>query len=201
MVKIAVLASGNGSNFQAIANVVKNKKLKGVSIALLLTDKEKAFARTRADKLGISQVFVNPRGFSSRKVFDKKLIELLAQERIDLVVLAGYMRILSPEFVRKFKNRIMNIHPALLPSFKGAHAIKDAYNYGVKITGVTVHFVDEKVDHGPIILQQEVRVKKGESRADLEMRIHRVEHKLYPEAIKLFAQKKLKVKNRRVEIG
>ena len=201
MINIAVLASGNGSNFEAIAQAVKSRKLKGVKIKLLITDKEKAFVRRRAAKFKIKDVFINPKSYKSRVSFDRAIIKLLKKEKIHLIALAGYMRILSPHFVKAYKNKIINIHPALLPSFKGTDSIKRAYDYGCKITGVTVHFVDENVDHGPIILQEEVKIKKGLSLAKLEAKMHKIEHKLYPEAIKLFAQKKLKISGRHVKVS
>ena len=120
---------------------------------------------------------------------------------MDLVVLAGFMRILSPFFIRKFKNRILNIHPALLPAFKGAYAIKDAFHYGVKVTGVTVHFVDEKVDHGPILIQEPVTILENESVGELEARIHKIEHRIYPEAIKSVLSGRFLLKGRRIIPG
>ena len=147
----AVLVSGNGSNLQAIIDATRKGKIKG-ALKLVLSDKAGAYALTRARKEGIRTVlFVNPGNFRSREDFDAELVSVLKKEKIDLVVLAGFMRILSPVFIRAFRNRIMNIHPALLPAFKGGHALKDALSCGVKVTGVTVHFVDEQVDHGAII--------------------------------------------------
>lgn len=200
MVNIAVLASGRGTNFEAIAKAIKSKRLKGVRIKALVTDKEEALVRKRAKTFGIKDIFVNPKNFRNREDFDKALLRIMRDEKIDLVVLAGFMRILSSYFVKKFKNRILNIHPAILPAFKGTNAIERAYNYGVKVTGVTVHFVDDKVDHGPIILQKSLYIQEGESLAHLEERIHCIEHKLYPKAIKLLVERRLKIKGRHVEI-
>jgi len=197
---IAVLASGNGTNFEAIVRSAEKGKLRNARIKLLISDKEKSFVQKRAKKHKIKSVFVDPRIFSSRTLFDKEVVRILRKEKIGLVVLAGFMRILSPYFVKAFKNRILNIHPALLPSFKGESAIKEAYKYGVRVTGVTVHFVDNEVDHGPIILQKALNIRYGESLESLEKRIHIIEHKLYPEAIKLFIQGRLKVRGRRVTI-
>ncbi len=196
---IAILASGNGTNFEAIAKAVKKGRVKA-NIKLVLTDKEKAFVRKRAARLKIRDIFVDPRKFDSRLEFDKELVKFLKKEKIDLIVLAGFMRILSSEFVKAFKNKILNIHPALLPAFKGDTAIQMAYNHGSKVTGVTVHFVDEKVDNGPIVLQESINIQKGLTLPELEEKIHRVEHKLYPLAIKLYAEKKLKIRGRHVEI-
>ncbi|MFA6281378.1 MAG: phosphoribosylglycinamide formyltransferase, partial [Candidatus Omnitrophota bacterium] len=172
---IAILASGNGSNFEAIAKAVKQGDIKA-NIKLLLTDKENAFARKRAARFNIPELFIDPRKFSSRLDYDKEILKLLKKEKIDLIVLAGFMRILGHDFVKSFKNKILNIHPALLPAFKGGDAIRMAYNYGNKITGVTVHFVNEKVDNGPIILQEAVCIKKGVSLSELEKKIHNIEH-------------------------
>lgn len=196
---IAVLASGNGSNFEALARAAKKGYFKA-RIKLLITDKKSAFARKRADKFGIKSILINPKDFASRLNFDKKIVETLKKEKINLVVLAGYMRIISPYFVKSFKNKVVNIHPALLPAFKGTESIARAFNYGCKVTGVTVHFVDEKVDHGPIILQEPLTIKKGETLEKLEKRVHKLEHKLLPLAIKLIADKKIKIKKRNVEI-
>lgn len=197
---IAVLASGNGSNFEAIAKAVKKKYIKA-KIKLLITDKRGAFVRKRARRFHIADMFINSKDFKSCLSFDKTIVKLLKKEKIDLVVLAGYMRILSPHFVRSFKNKIINIHPALLPAFKGVDSIKRAYDYGCKVTGVTVHFVDEKVDHGPIILQEAVTISKKDTLKTLEAKIHRLEHKLYPKAIRLYVEKKLKIKSRNVKIA
>ena len=138
--------------------------------------------------------------YRSREQYDLKIIELLEKERIDLVVLAGYMFLLGKKFIRKFKNKILNIHPALLPSFKGTHGIQDAYHYGVKITGVTVHFVDEGLDSGPIILQAPCYIDGNESVEQLEEKIHKVEHKIYPKAVKYFCEDRLAIKGRKVKI-
>ena len=196
---VAVLASGNGSNFECLVKAAKKKKIK-VNIKLLITDKKNAFVRKRAKRLGVKDVFINPKSFKSRLGFDKEIVKILRKEKIKLVALAGYMRLISPYFVKSFKNRILNIHPALLPCFKGTTAIKDAYNYGCKITGVTVHLVDEKVDHGPIILQESLKISDSLGIAKLEKKIHEIEHKLYPRALRLLAEGKLKIRGRNVKI-
>ncbi|MCM8830859.1 MAG: phosphoribosylglycinamide formyltransferase [Candidatus Omnitrophica bacterium] len=194
---IAVLASGNGTNFEAIAKAIKKGYIKA-NLKILITDREDAFVRVRARKFKVKEIFINPKNFKSRLDFDKQIIKILKKENIDLVVLAGYMRILTSYFVKAFRNRILNIHPALLPAFKGIDAIKRAYNYGCKITGVTVHFVDEELDHGPIILQEAVKINATDTLEKLEQKIHNLEHKLYPKAIKLFIEKRLKTKKRLV---
>ena len=196
--RIAVFASGFGSNLQALIDYNNKYGLNG-DIVLVFSNNKDAFALVRANKNNIKAVFMNPTRYSSREKYDSKIIEMLEEEKIDLVVLAGYMLLLSQEFVRKFKNKILNIHPALLPSFKGTHGIKDAYRYGVKVTGVTVHFVDEDLDSGPIILQEAFLIDPDDSVEELEEKIHKVEHKIYPEAVKYFCEDRLEIDGRRVK--
>lgn len=184
---IAVFASGRGTNFAAIIKAVKQGKIKA-NLALLICDNPDAGALKIAHDAKINSALVKREDFPRKNDFENKIIRHLKQNKIDLIVLAGFMRILSPAFVKKYKNRILNIHPALLPSFKGAHAIKDAFDARVKVTGVTVHFVDEKVDHGPVILQKAVPITQKDTLQSLEEKIHRVEHKLYPEAIRKWGQ-------------
>ena len=186
ILRVAVLASGNGSNFEAIVRAQRKGKLGNACVCVLITDKQHAFARIRARRLKVKEIFLDAGSCRNREHFDKKIIEILRKERIGLIALAGYMRLLSPSFIKVFRNRIVNVHPALLPAFKGTHAIEKAYAYGVTVTGVTVHFVDEHLDHGPIILQGPVSVS--------------LEHRLYPEAIRLFAAKRLKLRGRKVII-
>ncbi|MDD5006262.1 MAG: phosphoribosylglycinamide formyltransferase [Candidatus Omnitrophica bacterium] len=200
MIKISVFCSGNGTNLQAIINAIKSKKLKSVKIALVVSDNPSAYALVRAKKAGIKTVVVEPLKFSTKSGFEKEIIKHLKKEKVQLIVLSGFMRIVGKDILSEYKNRILNIHPALLPSFKGAHGIKDAFDYGAKVTGVTVHFVDERTDHGPIILQEAVPVKKDDTLKSLEERIHKVEHKLYYKAIQLFASGRLKIAGREVEI-
>jgi len=195
---IAIFASGKGSNFLAIARAVRNGRLKNANLALLVCDNPSAPVIFKAKKLKVKVVLLRPDIFSSKNDFENKIIQHLKSEKIGLIVLAGFMRILSSGFVAAYKNKIINIHPTLLPSFKGKNGIRDAYEYGVKITGVTVHFVDEAMDHGPIIMQKEVKVEESDTLESLEDKIHKTEHKLYPEAIKLFINNKLKTDGRRV---
>jgi len=180
--KIAVFCSGYGSNFQAILDAVASKKLR-TEVALMVCDNPKAFAIRRAKKANVPLVLIPPKLFATRQAHEKVIVSILKQQRIDLIVLAGYMRILTPYFVRSYRNRILNIHPSLLPKFKGAHAIRDAYEAGEKTTGVTVHFVTEKLDAGPIVCQKKILVPKGIRLPVLEKKIHAVEHALYPKAI------------------
>ncbi len=196
---IAVFCSGNGSNLQAIINSIKSGRVKA-KIKLVLCDKKEAYCLRRAKKAGLKTVFIDPNLYKSRQAFDEEVIKYLKENEIKLIVLAGFMRILSNYFVKKYRNRILNVHPALLPAFKGARGIKDAYKQGVKVTGVTVHFVNEKLDSGPIILQDAVKVKTDDTPKSLELKIHKLEHKLYPKAIDLFARGKLKIKGSLVKI-
>jgi len=196
---IAVFVSGSGTNLQAIIDGVAKGEIKA-KIALVVSDNKDAYALTRAKNAGIETFVLSPKGFKSREDYDKKIIEELKKRNVNLVVLAGFMRLLSLHFVSQYENKIINIHPALLPSFKGTHGIKDAFEYGVKRTGVTVHFVDAKLDRGPIILQEAVDVEEDDTLDTLEEKIHKIEHKLYPKAIKLFVEGKLKVESRKVKI-
>ena len=199
--KFAVLASGKGTNLQAILDALKKKKIKA-SLKVVFSDRADALALARAVKANVPVVaHIPPKKFASREAFDEAVAEFLKKEGVSFVVLAGYMRILSPVFIRAFSGRILNIHPALLPAFKGAHAIRDAFDYGVKIAGVTVHLVDEEVDHGPIVAQVPVEIAPKETLASLENRIHKVEHLLYPKVIDGFARGKFKVAGRVVRGG
>lgn len=191
----AVLVSGNGSNLQAIIEAEKAKRI-NAKLVLVVSDRQEAYALVRARNAGIPEVFINPKDFPDRASFDKAVLAKLKESSVDFVVLAGFMRILTTAFIEAFPNKIINIHPSLLPAFKGAHAIKDAFHYGVKVTGVTVHLVDEKVDNGEIIAQEAVGILPEDTLQTLETKIHAVEHKLYPEIISLFAQGKLKIGRR-----
>ena len=183
MKRIVILASGNGSNFEAIVKTARKEKWP-VEIVSLITDNPHAYAIKRAKRLRIPCKLLNYKEFDSKDSYNKELFKILKEFSPDLIVLAGYMRILPPYIVRAFRWRIVNIHPALLPAFRGLHAIERAYKAGCKVTGVTVHFVDEGVDTGPIIAQKCIEIREGESLEHLERRIHRVEHKLYPTVIK-----------------
>lgn len=200
MKKIAVLLSGRGSNFKAIYSAIENGEIKNAEIALVISDKKDAKGLVFAVEKNLNAVFVDPKNFNDRLSYDLYLVDILKKNSIDLVCLAGFMRIITPEFVDAFKNRIINIHPSLLPSFPGLHAQKQALEYGVKVTGCTVHFVDAKVDNGPIILQEAVPVKEGDTEDSLSERILKCEHKIYPEAVKLFIEGKIVIEGRKVRI-
>ena len=197
MTKLAVLCSGRGTDLQSIIDAIKAGTLQA-EISIVITDKPNVKALERAEIAGIKNICVDRKLFDTRADFEAELLKNLAE--IDLVVLAGFMRILSPEFVRKFTGRLMNIHPSLLPSFKGAHAHRDALEYGVKVSGCTVHFVDEGTDSGPIILQAAVEVKDDDTEETLSARILEQEHIIYPKAIQLFVEGKLKIEGRKVQI-
>ena len=199
MTNIAILCSGNGSNLQAIIDKINSGYIPA-RITIVISDNKDAYAIARAKKAGLEAIFVDPKHFKSREEFDKEVMKNLKARNVDLVVLAGFMRLLSPYFIKEFKNKIMNIHPALLPSFKGTHGIKDALEYGVKVTGATAHFVDEKLDNGPIIIQKALEIKEGDKEEALLERVHKIEHEIYPEAVKLFAEGRLKVEGRRVRV-
>jgi phosphoribosylglycinamide formyltransferase 1 len=182
--RIAVLASGTGTNLQAILDTLHGEEIAVVGVA---SDKPEAKALERAEAAGIETASF-PRGdYPNRAARDQAIADWLADRDVDLVVLAGYMQLLSPGFVQRFPNRIVNVHPALLPQFPGLDAVEQALEAGAEVTGVTVHFVDEGVDSGPIILQREVPVPASRDQDELEEAIHAVEHELFPEAIRLIA--------------
>ncbi len=199
MKRIAVLASGRGSNLKAILEVVKRDEIAG-KVALMISDRADAPALDIARGDGVKALHIDPKGYNSRESYDQVLINTLKEDEIDLVVLAGFMRLLSPLFVQAFPLQILNIHPSLLPAFPGTDGIEQAFNYGVKITGCTVHFVDEGLDSGPVVLQEAIPVIQRESVKTLQQRIQAVEHRLYPIAIDLFCRDKLKVEGRRCYI-
>jgi phosphoribosylglycinamide formyltransferase-1 len=184
---------------QAIIDAAKKNRIKA-KLALIVCDNPKAYALKRARRAGIETVIADPKRFPTRERLETEIIRNLDKKGIKLIVLAGFMRVLSDRFVRKYRNRILNIHPALLPSFKGAHAIRDALRYGAKVTGPTVHFVTEDVDSGPIILQEACGIKEDDSEKSLLARVHKLEHSIYPKAIDLFARGRLRVAGRRVII-
>jgi phosphoribosylglycinamide formyltransferase-1 len=197
--KIAVFASGYGSNLQALIDFNEKDDL-NADIVLVLSNNPDAFALKRAKKHNIRALHMDPGESASREEFEKEILSVLEKEKIDLIILAGYMFLLTPLLVNTYKGRILNIHPALLPSFKGTHGIKDAFDYGVRISGVTVHFVDEELDSGPIIMQAPVYIESSDSIESFEKKIHEVEHKIYPLAVKLFCLGKIRINGRKVEI-
>lgn len=197
--KFAVFASGNGSNLQAIIEAVKAGEI-NAELALVFSDNRKAYALKRAKEAGIPTLCLVRKDYATPQSYERDIVIQLKEMQIDFIVLAGFMKVFTPFFIKQYPNQILNIHPSLLPSFKGANGIKDAFTYGVKVTGVTVHFADDKMDHGPIILQEAFRVAERETLESLEERIHQVEHKMYPKAIALYADGRLKVSGRKVKI-
>lgn len=186
--KIAIFASGFGSNFEAIVNAVENHEIEA-TIACLVVDKPDCFAVQRAINHNIKVISFNPKDFESKMHYESMLVEKLLAENIQLIVLAGYMRIIGDTLLQSFHKKIINIHPALLPAFPGKHGIADAYNYGVKVFGVTVHFVDNGIDTGEIIDQEAFKMKDNQSIDDVETQIHTIEHRLYPRVIKQLLSK------------
>ncbi len=199
MVNIGVLVSGSGTNLQAIIEAIEAGKIKG-KICIVISDNPDAYALKRANKHNIETQYINYKEFNDREEYDKIIVSALKERDCDLVVLAGYLKILTPYFINAYKNKIMNIHPALLPSFPGLHVQKKAIDHGVKVSGCTVHFVDEGLDSGPIIIQRAVEVKKDDTEETLTKRILKEEHQIYPRAIQLFAQERLTINGRRVII-
>jgi len=199
LLKLGVLLSGNGSNLQSIIDHIEQGSLKAV-IKIVISNNPDALGLKRAEKHGVPCVVLKYGDFKSKEDFDTKLIQTLKDNGVDLVVLAGFMRIISPAFLKAFTHKIMNIHPALLPSFPGLHGQKQAIDYGVKFSGCTVHFVDEGVDTGPVIIQSAVPVFDDDTEESLSARILKEEHKIYPRAIQLFADGKIEIKGRKVYI-
>jgi len=199
VLNIGVLASGRGSNFQSIIDSIESGYIKG-SIKLLVVDKADAYAIKRARKHGIDHVYMDPSEFDGMDAYYSAIVQKLNEKGVDLVVLAGFMRIVGRPLLEAFHMRVMNIHPALLPSFPGLEGQKQALDYGVRITGCTVHFVDEGVDTGPIIMQAAVPILPEDTEESLSERILKYEHRIFPKSIKLFAEGKIRVDGRRVQV-
>jgi phosphoribosylglycinamide formyltransferase-1 len=197
---IGVLVSGSGTNLQSIIDAASTGQL-DAEIRVVLSNVAKARAVARAQTHNLRTVVLDHRDFPSREAFDTRVVDTLRGCDVELVVLAGFNRLLSPVFVRAFPLRIMNIHPALLPSFPGLHAQRQALDYGVRVAGATVHFVDEKTDHGPIIIQAAVPVYPDDTEEAVQERILVQEHRIYPEAIQLYAEGRLRVEGRRVVVA
>ncbi len=197
--KLGILISGNGSNLQSIIDNIENGSLKAV-IKVVISNNPDAYGITRAKKHGIPFVVFKNGNFKTKEGFDTELVKILKENGVELVILAGFMRIITPVLLKSFYGRIMNIHPALLPSFPGLHGQRQALEYGVKFSGCTVHFVDEGVDTGPIIIQSAVPVLDNDTEETLAARILKEEHKIYPRAIQLFADGRLEVIGRKVRI-
>jgi phosphoribosylglycinamide formyltransferase-1 len=201
--RVAVLASGRGSNLQAIIDAIEAGQVQAQIVAVL-SNKREAVALERARKHGLTDIFVDPKPFAgrpdSREAYDRALLEILQQHDVELVLLAGYMKIVTAVLVNAYANRMMNIHPSLLPSFPGLDVQKKAIDWGCKLAGCTVHFVTEGVDEGPIIIQAAVPILDADTSETLAARILLQEHKIYPRAVQLFAEGRLHVDSRRVVI-
>lgn len=196
--KIGVLASGSGSNLQTLIDQLHYDEFCKIEISVVISDRKTAYALTRAKKAGIPSYVVKARDFPDRHAFDERISELLDTHAVELIVLAGFMKLLQPAFVQKYRNRILNIHPALLPAFPGAHPVADTLAYGAKVSGITVHFVDEGMDTGPIIAQKSVPVFDDDDEESLHARLQVEEHKLYPTVIKWYAENRVSFAGRKV---
>jgi phosphoribosylglycinamide formyltransferase-1 len=197
--RVGVLASGRGTNLQALLDACARPDFPA-RVVVVLSDRERAQALERARTAGVEAAFVNLKDFADREAFDLALVRLLEARRVGLVCHAGFMRILSPAYVRAFAGRALNVHPSLLPAFPGLSAQRQALDWGVKVAGATVHFVDEGVDTGPIVLQASVPVHPDDTEESLSARILAEEHRLYPEAVRLFAEGRLRIAGRRVVV-
>lgn len=197
--RVAVLVSGSGTNLQAIIDASEKEEI-NAQVVVVISNQKDAFALKRAVKHNIPNYFVDLKKFELRDKYEEEIVKILKDHKVDLVILAGYMLLAGPGLISEFENKIMNIHPALLPSFPGTYAVEDALAYGVKVSGCTVHFVDEGLDTGPVILQKAVPVLDNDTEETLHNRIHEVEYELYPEAIRLFSEGKLRIDGRRVKV-
>ncbi|MFC4808770.1 phosphoribosylglycinamide formyltransferase [Paenibacillus sp. GCM10023250] len=197
--RVAVFASGGGSNFQALAEAARDGAFPA-DIALLVCDKPAAQVVRRAEALGVPTHLFDPKAYASREACEEELVGLLKREGIELVVLAGYMRLITSVLLKPYEGRMINVHPSLLPAFPGVRAIRQALEYGVKLTGVTVHFVDGGMDTGPIIAQRAVEVADGDTEETLAARIHAVEHELLPLAVRSIAEGRVTLDGRKVTV-
>ena len=198
-INLGVLASGRGSNLQSIMDACGTGQIPA-RVAVVISDNSSAFALERARRAGINAEYINPKAFSGKGNYERKIVEVLQQNNVELVCLAGYMRLVGKALLAAFNERVINIHPALLPAFPGLHAQEQAWHYGVKFSGCTVHFVDDGMDTGPIILQAVVPVHASDTTDTLAERILEQEHKIYPEAVRLFCEGKLEIQGRKVYV-
>lgn len=198
-IKLGVLLSGSGTNLQAIIDRIEAGTL-DAQIAIVISSRPSAYGLKRAEAAGIQTMTLSKEIYADPMTADEVIASALKREGVDYVIMAGYMRMVHAPILRAFENRVVNLHPALLPSFKGAHAIQDAYDYGVKVTGVTVHFADDKYDCGPIIAQRALVVEEGWDVDTLESRIHDIEHELYPDTIQLLSEGRVRVEGNKVVV-
>lgn len=197
--RFAVFVSGEGTNLQAIIEAVKSGEIKA-ELALVFSNRRKAGGLKLAEEAGIKTLFLNRQNYATPQSYERDIVIHLKEEKIDFIVLAGYMKILSPFFIRTYPKKIINVHPSLLPSFKGAKGIKDAFTYGAKVTGVTIHIVNEKMDNGPIIMQEAIKVEEKDTLESLTEKIHAVEHRIFSKGIALFVDGRLKIGLRKAEV-
>jgi len=201
---LGILISGRGSNMESILKAIKKQRIP-IKPSIVISNKPNAKGLKIAEKLGVKTLIIDSKDYKNKRMlYDKRVIKELEKNgvtpRNGLVCLAGFMRIISPYFIKKYKNRIMNIHPALLPAFPGLNAQKQAIDFGAKISGCTIHFVDDGVDTGPVVLQEAIRINKNDTEKTLSAKILSIEHKIYPKAVSLFAKNKIVVKGRKVKI-
>ena len=197
--RVGVLISGSGTNLQALIDGCADG-LVNAEVVVVVSNKKDAFGLERARRAGVDDVYIDRTAYTTFSAYNQAIADTMKEHRVDLVVMAGYMRLLGKEVLEAYPDRVMNLHPALLPAFVGASAIHDAFDHGVKVTGVTVHFANEKFDEGPIIAQEAVPVAENDTVETLEAKIHEAEHRLLPMAVQLFAQGRLLVEGRKVRI-
>lgn len=197
--RLGVLISGSGTNLQAIIDASKDHRLEA-DVVVVISNQEAAYGLERARRAGVGAVWVDRTAYDTMSAYNRAILAVLQEHEVDLVVMAGYMRLLGSEVLDAYPNHVLNIHPSLLPSFAGANGIREAFEYGVRVTGVTVHLANERFDEGAIIAQRPVIVEPGDTLEMLEAKIHAVEHELYPQAIELFAQGRVSTDGTHVRI-
>ncbi len=197
--RLGVLISGSGTNLQAIIDACNEGRL-DAEVRVVISNHDTAFGLERARRAGIRAVYLNRQQYDRPKAYNAAILQALRDNDVDTVVMAGYMRLLGANVLEAFPHRVLNIHPALLPSFAGANGIHDAFDYGVKVTGVTVHFADEEFDRGPIVAQEVVRIEEDDTVEDVETKIHAIEHVLYPQALQWLAEDRVQIRGRKVHI-
>jgi len=197
--KVGIMASGRGSNFQALIDASQNGEMPDVELSVLVVNKKNAYAIQRAEKNNIECLVITSDD-RTRNEFDQTVLKIMKERQIEIIVLAGFMRLLTPRFIEAYRNKILNIHPSLLPLFPGAHAHRDAINSGTKISGCTAHLVDEGIDTGPIIMQKSVEIGKNETEESLSEKILPYEHEILPKALQLLCSEKIILHGREVEI-
>jgi len=197
---IGVMVSGRGSNLQSIIDHIESGYIKNARVGVVISDVADAYALERARRHSIDAVHIDPHAYPTKEEYEREVVRVLKAHDVELVLLAGYMRIVGRTLLEPFEGRMLNIHPALLPSFRGLHAQRQALEYGVKVSGCTVHFVDADVDHGPIIIQRCVEVREDDTEDSLAARILEQEHRIFPEAVRLYLEGRLRIEGRRVRV-